>query len=216
MKPTFQILIIPDAGPEEVLLCDGTLREAPYFSSMATQYPVGRGRQITDHIQEMPLTLSVDLLVTETPNRAWASGEVTDFSIVESSQKQGGNTATFLGPSRTLAPFERARNLVSRLNILRLTGQLVTVTTAIGQYERMAVLTINPPVEGGNQSVVVTVDFQQITIADSQVTADVDVPRLRRRTNGGQDNGATDDAPSSAAPQEADTSVLTALGRLAG
>lgn len=210
MKPTFQILIVPDSGPEEVLLCDGTLREAPYFSSMATQYPVGRGRQVSDHIQSMPFTLSVDLLVTETPNRALASGEIANFSITESTQKQGGETATFIGPSRTLEPFERARNLVSRLNILRLTGQLVTVTTALGQYARMAVLTVQAPLEGGNQSVVVTADFQQISIADSQVTADVEIPRLRNRTNAGTQNGTADNAPSSAAPQAADQALLDA------
>ena len=211
-KPHFRILVIPDSGAEEIIECDGTLREAPSYSSMASQYPVGRGSVTTDHIQENPLNLIVDLFVTETPLRALENEQIDDFSIDDQTSKVGGGDALFFGPNRTLAPFERSRALVDRLNALRLSGQLVTVTTALGQHGNMAIIAIGAPIEGSDHSVVITVDFQQIRIADSAVTADVEIPRLRSRTNGGTQNGGSN--ASSPAPEEPSRDMLGAIGAL--
>lgn len=205
-RPVFQIVIIPDdaSQPEELIFVDGTLRESHALSSILSEYPVGRGAVTTDHSQSQPRRFTADLYVSETPLRALERELVTDFDVREDVRNYGGQDARTIGPSRTLAAFERARALFDRLDQLRESGALMTLTTAMGQMPDAAITRIDVTHESSESASVIAVEWQQITIADSEETLDVEVPRLRRARDAGQQNGTAETTPDGNAAEAED------------
>lgn len=211
----FRILIAAEFDGEEdrILEVDGTVRESPTEQSTPTQYPVGAGRTLTDHVQTLPSLLSVDIYVTETPIRELDPPLAFDYQIVPTTRQFGDRTATAFGPSRTLAPFERARTLYESLDQIRREARFLSVTTAIKHYGQMVITGINAPVDGPSGGLVISVDFQEVAIAESRLeTATVvAVPRLRPREQAGA-QGAQE--MSDADPRR--RSALQALGDVLG
>lgn len=192
----FRILIPAqvDGERDRVLEVDGTVREAPTEQSTPTQYPVGAGRTLSDHVQHLPGTLSVDILVTETPTRELEEPLAADHTIVATTRRFGETEATGFGSSRALRPRERARTLYESLDALRREARFLSVTTAIKHYGRMVITGITAPVEGPRGDLVISVEFQEISIAESRLeTAQVvAVPRLRRRESAGSQSASED------------------------
>lgn len=200
-RPRFQILIVPETGEEEIIFVDGTLREVHTESSIASMFPVGRGRDTTDHLQDQPSSLSVEIIVTESPLRALEVEQVSDYDVTESSLSFRDQDVENIGPTRALSAFERSRALFERLDALRKEGALLTVTTALRQSGSMAITGISAPVEGSQQSVTFAVDFLQIRIADSEETLDVEVPRLNREEDAGNENGTDEGTEAEVVPR---------------
>jgi hypothetical protein len=194
MPAVFQILIAAETEGEQdrILLVDGTLRESPSVQSTPTRYPVGAGRTMSDHIQHQPADLSVDIIVTETPNRELDDPLAFDHSIVTHVNRVGDQDAMTFGSSRALRPFERARTLFESLDQIRLSSRFLTVTTALKYYGRMVMTSLEAPVDGPQQSVIISVGFQEIDVAESRLetAAIVTSPRLRRTDQNGTQNGS--------------------------
>jgi hypothetical protein len=186
---SFQILIDAqdETDTERLLLVDGTAREAYSDTSVPTQYPVGAGRVITDHVQATPSILTVDILCTDTPRQELAEPLAFDHSIVVDTT----DGIESRGPSRALEPRERARVLYQSLDQIRREARLLTITTALRQYDQMIITRLDPTVESSARMILIPIEFQRIEIARSEVVTAVVVrqPRLRAPVDSGGQNG---------------------------
>ena len=170
----------------ELIIADGAIRETHADASLFTQFPVGRGAVISDHKQDAPSLIAVDLLITDTPVDTPESNIPSSFSIGSKvvSVKGGGPSALLSGDLlgaineiaagsdiNTKAPsefLERGKAVYQRLLDVAKAGLLLTVSSSHRTYENMVLTRIELPVDTAERITIIGCEFQQILFADSQ------------------------------------------------
>lgn len=147
---------------------DVALREDHDLPAEATDHPVERGGDITDHVRVRPVTITVEGIVSDYP-----VGQLAD----ERGIREGGGRSVVL-------PSEEAR---AHLEGIRAERRLVTVETSKGAFDRMAMVGLSFPVAPGDgDHLRFTATFRQVEIVtNGRTTIIVAVPRAARKTKRG-------------------------------
>lgn len=192
-KDKFQILIVPEGGPTELILADGALSETHGDATEYSQFPVGRGGFITDHRLQLPAELSVDLFFTDTPSRTPETNVPSGFAIETQIIDTPAGRVGSQGPNQKL---ERGRIVYERLLELQREGVLLTLLTSRRAYTNMVIVNLEVPVQGSERSTEFLIDFRQIEYANTSTTEIVVVPEptLQAKKDGGNKDGK-EDAP---------------------
>lgn len=172
---------------------DATVSEKHEHIAEITVHPV---ESFTDHVRAMPVRLSAEVHVSNTPIRGatkqlrlttetsrLAVGALPFKKARWENQKAevNANTVQFDEPEDRVASVDRTlRELLSR-------GAELTVVTSMGTYESMVISSVGTPRDVKSNAVVFALEMQQIFVAS---TSTVDAPeplepRARRRQDAG-------------------------------
>lgn len=121
---------------------DALINETKAYTSEVPAYAVEAGYSVSDNISIMPMTLEITGYLTNTPV-TW-SGHGTG----------------------------RVESIVSALENLYFSRQLVTVSTSTDVYTNMAIVSLTVPKDETNKtSREIKVSLQQVTVVSSQMTS---------------------------------------------
>lgn len=125
---------------------DVAVTEEHSFENEVTDHPVEKGSSIADHVRPKPNTVTVEGLVSDTP--------LSDVSQFRTAFSDGSI------PSR---------EAFARLDDLRTSRQIVTVTTSLRDYDNMVVQSISVPRDAktGNALRFKAI-FKQIRVVDTE------------------------------------------------
>lgn len=162
---------------------DAALSEDHSFDSEVTSFPVERGSNITDHIRQLPVSVTVEGIVSDTP--VGRAGVVR--SGVAALQEEGLVESV---------PFS-AEALDTLLGI-RDRGEPVTITTSLRVYENMALEKLSVPRDASTGAALrFTATFVQIRIVENRRT------RVRTATPAGQGKSRSGNKPAKPTTPEA-------------
>ena len=155
---------------------DTTFKEMPSFTNQITQNPVQTGAAINDHLYHQPITLTIDVGVSDV---------VTSFS-----------SSCFASGARSIDAFAYFEKLWEG-------GNALTIGTESCTYKNMVVKSFTPLKDKTTMHVFrATVTFQQIIVTDAvaigvsqKKTAD---PQTTGKTNAGTKATSTSDYKASA------------------
>lgn len=148
---------------------DATLSEGHDLNAEVTAYPVESGSDVTDHVRLLPITVTLDCVVSDTPIGSLAT-------------RRGG----FSLPSD-----DAYAHLVS----LRNAREPVTIETSLAVFENMVCTAVSIPRAAENgDSLRFSATFTQIQlITNARTTVRVSVPKAAKKVNLG--NRPLSDAP---------------------
>lgn len=160
----------------EVLDPDVVISEQFFSVAVVTSHPVEQGANVSDHVQEQPLQVQLQFVVSDTPLRlpSFGAGSVG----VESQAPLFLLTGTL---------DDRARQLADRLKATRARGELVTLDSARrGTITNLAVQSVDEPYSS-LRGVTLQVGLVQIRVADARTVAIP--PALQERGKKKKDKG---------------------------
>ena len=199
----FEIVI---AETNELIIVDAALRETHADAALFTQFPVGKGSNITDHKQNAPAFLSADLLITDSPVDTPESNVDSGFRIEPQRVSVRLQSSNPLFPISTSASIDtkgpnsllqRGKEVYTRLQEVIRDGLLLSITTSRRVYENMVLTRLEVPVDNSERATIISCDFQQITFAESE-TAEVEVveePNLKKEKNKGAQPAVEETSP---------------------
>lgn len=136
---------------------DATIREDFSPALVATDHPIADGSAVTDHVQRLPLALTVECLMTESP-------------YVDATANQIRAAQIPVGTARVLAALDFLRACEGEL--------LDVVSTRLGTFRSMALLRYPHSVDRARR-LGFLLDFRQIEVGNAQ---SVTIPPARPRT----------------------------------
>lgn len=157
---------------------DASITERHVYQSEATEFPVESGSPISDNIRNLPIEVSIEGVVSNTPLGELATvrgegGEVTlnDGSVV---------------PAQT--PVELAR---AKFEGIWRARQPITIVTTLDTYKNMVMTSLEVPrtaSDGGADAYRFSATFRQVTIVTTErITVAVATPVARKKKKiGGQ------------------------------
>lgn len=118
------------AGDSKVgIILDALVSEEPVFRADVTKNPVENGASISDHMQLLPVELTMEGVITDAP---------LGYAVVGNIQNLVRNvTNIFGGKSRSIDAFNELRNLQT-------TRQPFTVLTSLQRYKNMVMTELSP------------------------------------------------------------------------
>ena len=142
---------------------DLAVSETHGFDSEATEHPVERGADITDHVRAKPITLELECIVSDTPLAKLASDATRQGSTLPS------------------------ENAYAHLLAIRDAQQPVTVETSLGSFASMALISLSVPrASDKSGGLFFSVSFQQVRIVENKrTTVRVAIPIAKRSTSYG-------------------------------
>lgn len=136
---------------------DATIREDYSPALAATEHPIADGSPISDHVQRLPLSLSVECLMTESP-------------YIDATQNQIRTAQIPVGTARVLAALDFLRSCEGEL--------LEVVSVRLGTFRSMVLLRYPHSVDRVRR-LGFLLDFRQVTIGTAQ---SVTIPPARPRS----------------------------------
>lgn len=144
---------------------DATMNEAHSLVSHATQNPVEDGSVISDHVLHEPPEFSCSVMTSQQPIATTFFG---DGSTRPRQLNDGSNVIAF-GVDR---PADLIREMLDRLDALRLAAASMTILTSHREYDGMRLLRIDlPKEEGGKGAGKFTLSFSQLQIVKTSIVA---------------------------------------------
>lgn len=179
-------------GEVRVVVFDATVRENHGVSAVATEHPVARGANISDHVRPERRRLSAECHVTNTPLRSpnvdGASGEISalelsttrrQFSRYAKAKSGGGvDLAETEETAQTVqanvlqfsTDFDRVQTVYDLLDLLCTTGTEITVVTSLRQYDSMVIVDVGAPRDAGSRNAVLfTLEMVEISFAEMEL-----------------------------------------------
>lgn len=133
---------------------DASLSETHTLSSEATEFPVESGADLTDHIRRLPIEVTIEGIVSNTPIGAVAAARATETAE--------------LGEELEVLPADEA---LARLERIYERRQPVTIQTELKLYERMAMTSLEIPRDRTTgRALMFTATFRQIKIVTNERT----------------------------------------------
>lgn len=161
---------------------DATISETHSLSSSVTEYPVESGANLTDHIRALPIEVTMEAIVSDTPLMRMKplrdSGRTApQRAAVASSQAltpQLVQTASALKPD-VAKPSQAALDHLVKMHAA---CKPVHIVTSLKTYENMAVTSIEiPRSKDQTGGLWFTVQFRQVQIVENTRVRRTDVPR---------------------------------------
>lgn len=171
-----------------VIVFDAITADTSEVTATLTTHPVERGADMSDHKRPGPRRLTLEAVVSNSP--------------------LGDPPASGLGPSdvRLLAdgtysaPFDRVRDVAESLRYLVERDLLVSVSTAVADYDALSIISVSAPKTEATNAVRFTIDAEEVRIVETRTVAASALPREdrgRQRTQNGAANGETAETGSS-------------------
>jgi hypothetical protein len=186
------ISIEQDTGALFLFTVDAVPRIQPEHTANITDDPIESGAVINDHIIDMPDTLQLGIVISNTPHRAPLDNLDGAIPTVLPLGTAGAQTLQFVGG------FDRASAIYEELLDAKSRGDTVDVFTSLRAYEGFAITRITPTrTAADGSSFVATIDFKQVNTVDSQIV-DLPIPaetRGNRSRNRGKKNAEPDPTP---------------------
>jgi hypothetical protein len=146
-----------------VIELDAAVSETHTLTANATTHKVERGAAITDHIRPVPVSLTIEGLITNTP-----IGRKQQTRAVQFAGSQFLTTADSVRPFGVPGYAEEA---FAKLDDIRKRGELVTVVTSLRTYENMALIELQVPRDRTTGDAVrFTAKLVEIVIVENKVT----------------------------------------------
>ena len=136
----------------DVLLFDSTIREAPSFQIAITENPVETGVSMADHAYAKPDTLTLEVVVSDTPLLADNQGT----PAIQLAQSQG---LAFMGPNE-----RRSVNAWAAIQLAAKSFTVLTVQIGLGSYPNMMIE------QGSAEQTVDSAGIMRATLQLHQVT----------------------------------------------
>jgi hypothetical protein len=146
--------------PDDILLVyfDGTERESHTSPLSVPDHPLDTGRFVQDHTLIRPETISVDLLVTESP--LWAVLPADIDKGVSDSDAADYAPQTMSGPSRPLEVLDMLK---------RMRGRLVTVhSPRYGKLESYQLVSILSRITGAKRNMTFALSLKHVRFANAE------------------------------------------------
>lgn len=159
---------------------DVAVSENHEFPSEVTQLPVESGADLTDHVRNRPVVVTLEGVVSDTPI---------------------GTVASLRAPGSL--PSEEA---LAKLREIRARREPVTIVTSLGTYENMALLNLSAPRSSDTgEALRFTATFQQIELkTNERTTVRVEPPRAKKRlSRGSKQSKSETDSDVSPTPDKA-------------
>lgn len=181
-------------GKIGVLQLDATLAENHSFKAEITSFPVENGADITDHIRNAPIEITVEGMVTNSPIRVFA-GEPNNFS-----DQPFGNRVT-------LALEELLR--------IREERELVELVTGLQVYENMGMRSLDIPRSASQGQVLqFSAVFREVALVGVEtVTVNNAAPAVADKAASTSDDGKKT-AKESTEEENTKVSIIKSGGRL--
>ena len=163
-------------GSDGELAVDATVTESHLSSATVTSHPVEKGAPLNNHVRMEPLRLSCECVVTNRPlSLPWThnrdSKESTDSVDLKTEKRTLKQAARVVRFSDRM---DRVGDVWAELEGLKLAAQLLTIETALRDYQNMAIVALSAPRSseyGGKEAIRFTVDLQQIITVETQTVA---------------------------------------------
>ena len=236
-----QLLFEDDAGAANYVIFDAVLREDIAHTAFVTQYPIEDGSSVADHSQPVPLTITLEGYVSDTPvippstQNAGVGGSVRSKELelrdlpnpsiaLPSGRVVSGIidriTAAIDKPSANVLQFDgrlnRNVNVFDVLDTLLTEGRPLTVIfTEDHQFQNMVITNVSRPRSSGQGSgITFQIELVQVQLVRSQIgAAPIPLtPRGSPQKNKG--NQAGSDSASAVPPLSA--AKVSALAQIAG
>jgi hypothetical protein len=176
------IVYRPDGTSIDALRLDAALRETHTHEAEATEHPVEKGANITDHIRQKPDGLTIEGVFTNTQlsedgvTRAIETGGVIfETTVLADEESRAGAVGYAEACYRKLVEAKEA-------------GKLVSVVTGLRSYDNMAITSITVPRDATiGDAVQFTIVLKQIIIVSTRLTkVDVREPKPKGKTKLGR------------------------------
>ena len=151
-------------GQQTTVQFDASISEHHAGTAQVSQHQVETGPNITDHIRPMPMTLSLEAFVTNTP---------INSGILSPTASPAGQITN--GVLQFSSSFNRVNDVYNALLEAQAGGALIAVTTSLSLYIDFAITSIGAPRDAEHGNAV------QFSI---ELTADLDRQRHRRVSAG--------------------------------
>lgn len=170
---------------------DAALSEDHNFDCEVTSFPVERGANITDHIRQLPKSVTIEGIVSDTP--IGRAGVVR--SGVAALQEEGLIEAV---------PF--SSEALDTLLAIQAKGEPVTITTSLKVYENMALEKLSVPRDASTGAALrFTATFTEIRIVENRRT------RVRTATPAGQRKSRSGNKPAKPTTKTPNTTTYWCL-----
>lgn len=149
-------------GQQTTVQFDASISEQHTGTAQVSQHQVETGPNITDHIRPMPMTLSLQAFVTNTP---------INSGILSPTASPAGQITN--GVLQFSSSFNRVNDVYNALLDAQAGGALIAVTTSLSLYIDFAITSIGAPrdAEHGN-AVQFSIELMQIlTVSVTDVSA---------------------------------------------
>jgi len=146
---------------------DAAIRIAPRMNVEATQHPVERGADVTDHLRPLPDEVTIEGIVSNTPINRTQQTRAVEFV--------GGDFRTEFQTSasgeQAFAVPGYAEEALAKLRDIRAKGELITIVTARHVWENMALIELEAPEDATTGDALrFTATFREIVLVDNKVT----------------------------------------------
>ena len=171
-------------GQNTTVQFDASISENHQASAYVSEHQVEQGPNITDHIRPLPMTLSIQAFVTNTPISGTILGPTSSTAgAVQGASLQNGPLLIFPSP-QTLqfsAQFNRVSDVYEALLVAQSGGALIQVTTSLKTYQNFAITSISAPRDADHGNAVqFSIDLKQIlTVSVTNVAAPAPIIRKK-------------------------------------
>lgn len=148
---------------------DAEIRGEPTRENEVTPYPVEEGADYTDHVRAMPLTFSVEGIVSDSP-----------LGSIKNSRKE----FTLVEGEAYARPSDEAK---ARLVSLHKTREPITVESATGTYKNMVLTSLSMPKDAGTgKALRFTATFKELVfVVNERTSIRVSLPRAAKKVDRG-------------------------------
>jgi len=170
-------------GRLETLVFDVMTLESPDFGTVITQHPVEEGADITDHVRVLPITLSLDVTVTDYPLSSAGRGIQGDTHAMGSV-----GTTPFIG---------RAESILEVLQQILTQAAPCMVESGARVYQSLYLESIQAPRDKARMGALkIKVRLRQIFTASSEIVplSKVSIDKARPKSETGHHEGLATDS----------------------
>lgn len=174
---------------------DVVTTETHTFANVVTDQPVERGANVSDHVRATPDTVTLDVVVTNTPldgapNMLGTArrGDVVPTALelpppplppgllfggigaaLSAGLRQPPKVQTF----RAFSEFDSVAEIYATIKQLRDVGQLVSVISPLNDFDNMVITSVTVPRTAADSSaLLMTIEFKQIRIVETRQTTE--------------------------------------------
>jgi hypothetical protein len=166
-----------------IIVLDASLREEHSAQAEVTQHPVETGPNITDNIRPMPMRLTIEGFVTNTPIKASVllpTGNQSTSIAGQIAKVPNTNAKTLQFSTQ----FDRVSDVYEDLLDAQAAGVLIAVDTSLKHYVNFAISSVDVPRDAqSGSSMQFTIELQQIITA---TLTEVETAPTHQEKNNGQ------------------------------
>lgn len=181
MASEVSIVFIDDTGRQDSIVLDATLRDDPTDEVEVTEHAVEEGSPVTDHARTLPVRLSLDGVISETPiteAQALRSGIELPSPAIGAALTAGAHLGVPLTGAAAVIATAGARQYAQgyaaatylKLVALKERRRLVTVATPRRTYENMMLVLLTAPRDARTgDALLFSVEFRQMRLVRTRL-----------------------------------------------